>query len=134
MGNALFEIDGIDVAGLIAEHVGPRVLSASVVTFTTGARTPGELTKGRARTPNAPVTGRGFWEDYTPFQIDGQAVLLKDRKAVLIGDTFGGREFGEDDQITMEGVTLKIVRLQGRDPAAATFVYQCRDLKGPDKT
>jgi hypothetical protein len=133
MSNGLFAVDGVDIAGLVAEHLGPRVLEASLQTFTTGARDANKLTGGKARTPNPPVPARGFWKDYSPRQIDGQAVLKNDRKAIILGGTTPTPPLlVYNDEITMEGVTLYVVRVERRDPAGARFVYQCRDRRGPD--
>lgn len=130
MGNELF---GVDIAGIVADNMGGQLLAVTVTRYTEGARTPGSLTGGRAKTPTE-VTGiSGFWEDFTSDPPPGVEVELGDRKAVLIGDTIpaGGHPL-RNDAITIEGVTLYMVKLIERDPAAAVFVYQCRDRRGPD--
>ena len=61
----------------------------------------------------------------------GIELKLGDRRAVLIGDTIPAGGHPEvDDAITIEGQTLYMVKLESRDPAAAVYVYQCRD-RGP---
>lgn len=129
MGNELF---GVDLAGIIDEVISPGVLPVRVSrTPDTGARAPGNLTGGL--TPAAPhaFDCRGFFEDFTGLPPPGVELELNDRKAVLIGDSIpAGEEVRRGDAITIEGVTLYAVKLVSRDPAAAVFVYQCRD-RGP---
>lgn len=130
MGNELF---GVDIAGIVADNMGGQLLAVTVERYTEGARQPGNLTGGRPKVPTT-VTGiSGFWEDFTADPPPGVEVELGDRKAVLIGDTIpaGGHPL-RNDAITIEGVTLYMVKLIERDPAAAVFVYQCRDRRGPD--
>lgn len=130
MGNELF---GIDIAGLIAEHVGTGLLDATVTRYTNGARDPDDLTGGTNRTP-ATVTGiKGMWEDLPSTPPPGVTFQLNDRIALLIGDTIpaGGLPL-RNDAIEIEGLTLYMVQLMNRDPAAATYRYLCRDRRGPD--
>lgn len=130
MGNELF---GVDIAGIILDVMGGQLLPVTVTRYTEGARTPGNLTGGKAKTP-ATVTGiDGFWEDFTGTPPPGVELELGDRKAVLIGDSIpaGGHPL-RNDQITIEGETLWCVKLLSRDPAAAVYVYLCRD-RGPSE-
>ena len=131
MGNELF---GVDIAGIIADEVGDGLLDVELTIYERGNRTPGNLTGGRSKTPVDPKPVRkGFWEDYTPNQIDGDQIQLNDRKAVLIGGTIpAGVVVAKGDKITIEGATLTVQRLQSRDPAAAVYTYQCRDTAGAD--
>lgn len=131
MGNELF---GVDIAGLIAEHVAPGLLDATITRYTRGAREAGNLTGGQAKTP-ATVTGiKGIWEDLPKTPPAGVEFELNDRIALLIGDTIpaGGLPL-RNDAIEIEGMTLYMVQLLGRDPAAATYRYLCRDRRGPDE-
>ncbi len=127
MGNELF---GVDIAGLIADNIGPGVLECTITKKSYAPRDAANPTKGKTATP-ATHSCRGFWEDYAPADIDGTNILLNDRKAVLIGDTIpDGAIPQKQDEITIEGKTLVVHRLQLRDPAAAVYIYQCRDRKG----
>lgn len=130
MGNELF---GVDIAGLIADNIGPGLLDVTVTRYTRGARTAGNLTGGQAVTP-ATVTGiKGMWEDLPRSPPPGIEFELNDRIAFLIGDTIpaGGLPL-RNDAIEIEGMTLYMVQLLGRDPAAATYRYLCRDRLGED--
>ena len=118
MGDRLF---GIDIAGIVAQHIGPGVHDAVVSIIDPAApRAPGaKLTEGRTRVPVL-HEGKGFWEDYSPGQI-GEQVLATDRKAVLIGDTFKTdlTKVKKGDRITIKGATMMVWRLESRDPAGA---------------
>lgn len=130
MGNVLF---GVDIAGIVADAMGGQLLPVTITRYTRGDRDPGNLTGGQPATPET-VTGiSGFFEDFTRDPPPGVVVELGDRKALLIGDTIpaGGHPL-RNDAITIEGETLYMVQLLSRDPAAATFVYLCRDRRGPD--
>lgn len=130
MGNELF---GVDIAGIVADAMGDGLLDVVVTRYSEGARDANNLTGGKPKTP-ATVEGiKGFWDDFTGTPPPGIELELGDRKAVLIGDTIpaGGQPL-KNDAITIEGVTLYMVQLVSRDPAAAVYVYQCRDRRGPD--
>lgn len=129
MGNILF---GVDISGLIADNIGPGVLGCTITKKSYAVRDPLNPTKGKPATPAA-FPCRGFWEDFAPADIDGTNILLNDRKAVLIGDTIpAGAIPQKQDEITIEGKTLVVHRLILRDPAAAVYIFHCRDRKGPD--
>jgi hypothetical protein len=129
MGNVIF---GVDIARIVAAAIGPGVLEATITNYQPGARNPANISAG---IPKVAVVHecRGFWEDYEPTDIDGRLILVNDRKAVLIGDTIPeGAIPGPGSAIMIEGQTLFVHRLESRDPAAAAFVFQCRDRAGPD--
>lgn len=128
MGNELF---GVDIAGIVADNVGPAVLPVSLSKPVRGARQPGNLTGGLE--PQEPVvyTAQGFYDDITG--TPPPDFKVNDRKAVIIGDTLPAGVVPEKDwEITIEGITLTIERLLSRDPAAAVYAYLCRDRAGPD--
>ena len=129
MGNTLF---GVDLASLIAENVGTGLLEATLVVSTPGARTSGSLADGRPTTDVTYTGVKGIWEDVSPNLIDNTQVFLTDRVALLIGNTLpAGVVLKPNDQIQIEGITLFVIRLIGRDPAAATYRYLCRDRRAP---
>jgi len=126
MGNRLF---GIDIAGIIADKIGPGVLPVVITRrASTGARQAGNLTGGLVKAAPQSWPCRGFWEDFTG-QPPGVDLELNDRKAVLIGDTIppAALPLQKNDEITIEGLTLFMVKQLNRDPAAAVFVLLCRD-------
>lgn len=130
MGNKLL---GVDIAGLIKKHVAPGLLDVTITRYTRGARAPGNLTGGQAKT-DATVTGvKGIWEDLPRTPPPGIEFELNDRIALLIGDTIpaGGLPL-RNDAIEIEGMTLYMVQLIARDPAAAHYRYLCRDRRGDD--
>lgn len=134
MGNVLF---GVDIAGIIADAMGDGLLPVTITREVKGARTPGNLTGGRA---SAPVEFEcvGFWDDINPGSVPaGTELEVTDRKLVLIGDTVqpGGLPLRNDACTVHEEagpVTLYCVQPLSRDPAAAVYSYLCRDRKGPD--
>jgi hypothetical protein len=133
MGNGLFAVDGIDVAALVAEHIGPRVLPCVLIKpGAPGARDPDNPTK--APQPGVPtsIPCRGFIEDFSTYSVDGDMILVGDRKVTLLGATINGGltepEGGVNkDRVTVEGNTWAVWRVLSRDPAGATFVLQVRD-------
>jgi len=132
MGNELF---GIDIAGIIDDNVSDGVLDVTVVRYTAGSRTAGNLTGGTNRAP-VTVTGiKGFWEDFANAFSNPPGVNLEvnDRKAVLIGDSIpeGGLP-RRNDAITIDGMTLYVVQPLSVDPAQAVYVFLCRDRTGSD--
>lgn len=125
MGNKLF---GVNISGLIKTHVAPGLLPVIVTRQTIGERDPDDLTGGQAKTP-ATVNGiRGIWEDLPKMPPAGVTFELNDRIAMLIGDTVpAGGLPKRNDTITIEGLTLYAVQQIGRDPAAATYRFLCRE-------
>lgn len=129
MGNELF---GIDIAGIVADQIGPGVLDVLLTEPVRGARDFSNLTGGRAPLPAATFKARGFWEDFTGTPPPGVTILPDDRKAVILGDTIEAGAVPERGwHVTIEGVKLVIVKKLNRDPAAAVYTFQCRDRLGP---
>lgn len=130
MGQELF---GVDIAGIIADAIGPGVLDVTITRAAgTGTRNPADLTGGLIKAEPASWGCKGFWEDFTGQPPPGVEIELNDRKAVLIGDTIpaAALPLKLDDAITCEGKTLFMVKVLSRDPAAAVFTLLCRDRKG----
>jgi hypothetical protein len=126
------ELFGTDIAALVADALGDSLHEVTISRLTNQQRQSGNLTGGKTKTP-VTFTARGIWEDYQPHQIDGDRVRVNDRKALLLGGTIpDGGHPQPGDKITIEGATLVVQRRQSGDPAAASFVYQCRDLAGAD--
>lgn len=135
MGN---QILGVDIAGLVADAIGDELPDVTITRETPGERDPDNLTGGPV--PGAPLTfsAKGFWEDFTGTPPPGVTIELDDRKLVLIGDTAdaGCLPLRRNDAVTVHedvgDLTLYVVGPVRRDPAAATYEYQCRDRSGPD--
>ena len=116
---------GVDIAGIVAQSIGPGVLPTVLTKVTPGTRTPGDLTGGTNPT-TTDYSARGFLDDYRDFQIDGTIIQRGDRIALLIGDTIASSQVPEPgDKITVEGATYNVVNVK-RDPAAATYECQVR--------
>jgi hypothetical protein len=132
MGNGLFAVDGVDVAALVAEHVGPRMLPAVLYKPAgTPVRDPDDPTAMLPSSAPVPHKCRGFINDFTPTQIDGTLIKAGDRKVTLIADTIEGGavpESGNTDTVFIESTRYLIHRVLSRDAAAAAYVLQVRDL------
>lgn len=128
--DALFAVDGIDVAGLVAEHLGPRVLDAVLLKpGPTPERDPEHLTRAPLPATPAEHPCRGLIEDFSPVSVDGTRIEAGDRKVILLGGTLRGvvPEGGVNkDQVRIEGGTWNIHRVLARDPAGATYTLQVR--------
>lgn len=130
MGIDLF---GVDIAGIIAGAVGPGLRDVVVTKSVFAASDPDNLTGGRSATPVEFAGIKGIWEDVPRTPPPGVEILLNDRVAMLIGDTIPAGGMPErNDPILIDGLTLYVVQLISRDPAAAVYRFLCRDRKGPD--
>ena len=125
MGNPLF---GVNISGLIKEYVGTGVLDASLIKFTSGTRTVGQLTGGTNPTFTT-YACKGFIDTQAKTDITGTLVADDGVTIVLIGDTINGGATDVDsgDQITIEGRTY-IVGVVDRDPASATYTCQSKAI------
>lgn len=122
MGNPLF---GIDISGLINEHVGPGVLDATLTVVTPGTVSPSDYTAGTNPTSTS-YAGKGFIDSKRLSSpgaeiIDDGSVFI-----VLIGDSFAAVP-RTGDKITIEGTTYRIEDLD-RDPAAATYTCKSKAI------
>lgn len=134
MGNELF---GLDIAAIVADQLGDGLPDVTIAAIQWGARNPANLSAGRTQTPRTITGVKGFWDDYRPSEIDGTTIMAKDRRAVLLGDTLPpGYVPQKGDTITVHetlgDVSLPVIGLESRDAAAAHYVLQCGDRKGPD--
>lgn len=134
MGNEIF---GIDVAGIVADSLGEGLFSVSITREVRGVRDPNNLTGGVQQLPPRTFAAVGFWEDFTGQPPPGVDLELNDRKLVLLGDTIepGGLPLRNDMATVHEPIgdaSLFVVQMLSRDPAAATYVFLCRDRRGPD--
>lgn len=118
MGNELF---GVDIAGLIAQEIGPGVLDAQLIKVEPGTRNPSDPTAGTQPVEtNHPCKG---FIDKQKNNTRGGTLTQQDQKVVvLIGDTLPEGIIPESvDKISIEGQTFTITGEIDRDPAAATY-------------
>lgn len=123
MSNKLF---GIDIAKIVADNIGPGVLSAVLTVVTPGTRTPGQLTGGTNPT-TATYACKGFIDSKAQRNRDGQLVSDGTEKVLLIGNTIASGTVSPSigDKVTIEGATYTI-EVVDRDPAGATFTLIVR--------
>lgn len=128
MGNPLF---GVDISGIIKDNIGPGVLDATLIKFTPGTRTPGQLTGGTNPT-NASFPCRGFIDKQMNRDRDGTLISDGTVKIVLIGDTIDSGNAASapttNDRVTIEGKTYTISGPVDRDPAAATYTFMAKPV------
>lgn len=133
MGNGLFDNYGVDIAGLVNEHLSPGLLPAVLRkwgTPTGGARPSGQLTKPPARGSDTVHTARGLISDFDPNEFQTSQLLeAGDRKVMLIAESISPpAEPKGGDTVEIEGVNYRVARVLKRDPAGATYVLQVRDM------
>ena len=122
------DLFGIDIAGLVNEHVSSGLLPTLVQFKELEAVDPDNPLRNRVKVLNAGLNGRGVVETYKAYDIDGTIIKAGDRRVLLIVKSFplnmpvpytGCR-------ITIEGESLTIVGDVKRDPAGATYTCQVR--------
>jgi len=125
MGNKLF---GVDISGLIKENIGPGVLDATLIVYTTGTRSPTQPTGGTNPTTVSHAC-KGFIDSQNKKDLSGTLAADGSKIVVLIGDTINGGNTAPTtaDRVTIEGTTYTIEKID-RDPAAATYTMQVREV------
>lgn len=129
----MFASDDLDVAALVAEHLGPRVLGVTLHKPSGAAtRDPDNPTLVNEAGSFANYPARGWIEDFSLPSVDDVLIKIGDRKVTILGGTLPvgiEPEGGPDkDQITVEHVRWSIQRVLSRDPAGATYILQVRAL------
>jgi hypothetical protein len=118
-----------DIAGIVGTAiVGAGMTRDAVLTKTTsGTRIPGALTRGTNPTTQD-FAAQGIVQDKTRMLAAGTLLADATRVIRLFASTIeGGAEPMPGDRITIEDETSVIVAGGvNRDPAAATFVCQCK--------
>jgi hypothetical protein len=124
VGNKLF---GVNVSKIIKDEIGPGVLDATLIAFTTGTRTGGQPTAGTNPT-SVSYPCKGFIDTQASRDLTGTLVADGGKVVVLIGDTIssGAAAPSLNDHITIEGTTY-VISVIDRDPAAATYTCQVED-------
>lgn len=127
MGNELF---GVDIAGLIHQHISPGVNRVVLRQFTNQKRA-GILEPPIPRPSDNEC--RGFIEHFADDKIDNQNILRDDRIVTIIGDSLPDGVIPKtDDRVTVyeDGVAeppvYRVLDLIDRDPAAATYQIHAR--------
>lgn len=132
---------GVDIKKLIAQNVGPGLLSGTLSKAAHGSRTTGSLSAGRSRT-ETPYRFRGIVEDFKVElvvaaerasgaggrqSVSGTRIERGDKRVLLVAGTLPtGIEPEPGDGISIDGLTLRVVAVLERDPAGATFIIQAR--------
>lgn len=128
MGNPLF---GVNISGIIKDVVGPGVLPATLIKFTPGTRTAGQLSGGTNPT-SVSLPCRGFIDKQANRDRAGTLIADGTVKIVLIGDTINGGAPASapetNDRVVLEGVTYVIRGPIDRDPAAATYTFLAKPV------
>jgi len=125
MGNKLF---GVDIAGIVHEHVSPGVLPAVLRTYSSESPSGGTLLSAPEKT-SSNNDCRGFVEMFEQDidEVNGEKIQEDDRKIVLIGDSLPDDIIPKkNDEIDIEGLTFKVLSIADRDPAAATYTIHAR--------
>lgn len=127
MSRDIFSVDGVDVAKLVADNLGPRLLPATLVVDVDAARDPDEPTRTLTSTPREHAC-RGMLEERADRELPGEnRVLVGGLRVLLLGATLpAGVEPRPGNRIKIEGREFEIGGPDAidRDPASAT--YTCR--------
>lgn len=117
---------GVDIAKELAKAIKPTDVSPITLRkYATAVRTPGNLSGGLNRTLTTYAT-RGVMTDYSAREIaTAPQIEAGDKRVLMLAEPLAGVVPHVGDEITIEGVTLRIVNVV-RDPAVATYECQCR--------
>lgn len=113
---------GVDIAGIIAREMGPKLLPLTLTRTALGVRIPAALTSGPTRATTS-FSGRGVVTEYAHVQ-DGETVKRGAKTILILGASIGVVP-APDDVVVIEGITATITKVD-RDPAGASYVCQCR--------
>ena len=122
-GNNLF---GVDIAGLINQHVSVGVLDLTLRRFTNQPR--GDILDAPISVPTN-YSGKGFIEMFANDldSVNGNQIQEGDRQIILIGNSIeGGAIPKRHDEVDIEGDTYKVLSLIDRDPDKATYTVHAR--------
>lgn len=123
MGRKLF---GVNISGLVHKNMSKGLSAAVLTKITSGARTSGSLTSGKAKT-TADYNCKGFMDKSQRTRMDGTVVAAGHFIVLIIGDSIESGAIPEvNDQITIYDETYDIVGPIGSDPALATYELEVR--------
>ncbi len=118
------------IAKAVGKHVGRHLGSEAFLTqLTPGTRTAATLAGGTNPTKGTPAACKGIIvKNITKYVLETQ-VQTGDQVILLLGDTIAGKLIPQmNDEILIQGVNYKIVRMVGVDPAKATYACHSRPL------
>jgi len=119
VGNPLF---GVNISGLINQHIGPGVNDCTLTKVTPGARTAGQLTGGTNPTSTTHAA-KGFLDNLDKNRLEGSLVEDGDVLIGIVGDSIVGGEVPRPgDRVTILGNTYNVIQVEV-DPAQA--LYEC---------
>lgn len=134
MGRKLF---GVDVAKIIKQEVGDKMLSDTDFVATLTKKTPGSRdanSTGGTNPTSVAFPCKGFFDSQATRNLPGSLVEDGTKVIILIGDTIDGGNSASapasGDQVTLEG-TVYIIGEDGvidRDPVAATYTLKVRPI------
>ncbi len=115
---------GIDIAAQVAAAFSGQLVPGTITRTAYGSRTPGSLTAGGAQTTTT-VTFEGIKDGVAKkYRDEDTTIRVGDVAILMLAGSFSTAGFipQNDDQVTIEGDTYKIMRTLERDPAAATYL------------
>lgn len=124
---------GVNLSKIMAQAMGSKLLTATLIRKTQGTRSAGSLTAGRNTGDSTDSYAcKGFTDEYSQRhqgsargREDRTLTQEGDRKITLLGGTLPDNiDPRPGDKITIEGATYTVIGPVKRDPAAATF--ECR--------
>lgn len=122
----------VNIAKVIATNLAKfgkdlGVKACSLTKSTPGTRMPGSISAGTNPTTQT-FAATGLVTDYTAFELQGEQILVGDRKVLLFGASIeGGATPAPGDRIAIGGETLTIVTGGvTSDPVQAAWICQTR--------
>ena len=117
---------GVNISGLIHKNMSKGLSPAVLTKVISGARTPGSLTGGKAKT-ETDYTCKGFMDQSIRKRMDGTIIAAGHFIVTLIGDSIQGGAVPElNDKVTIYDETYDIVGPIGSDPALATYELEVK--------
>ena len=123
------ELFGLNIAEIVDTSLQSAggVLTGTLTKFTPGTRTPGDISGGTNPTPTDYAI-RGFIENRTSTRIGDSLIGQTGEFVSILGNSLPENiEPEEDDNVTIEGRTFRIIEVTQRDPAAALYVVRVEE-------
>lgn len=119
------DLFGLDLAGIIASAFkgAGGLVEGTLTRVEQGSRTAGSLTGGKSEGTTSHVF-QGFLEQ-REIRREGQVAADVVQAVTILGGSVDPPAVPEvNDRATLEGITVTLIRLLERDPAAATYVFE----------